>query len=484
MYSSRQNAERLKRRTGVMALALLDIAAMVLAFKLAIYLRTSIFPEFYASFPRHQPSADIFRFWWFFAIWLFFFIYEGLYSEVMPYWDEVRKVATASALATVGVFVVVSIGKLSGDVSRTVTVSMGVMLIFIYPFVRIQIKALLRMAGLLTRRVLILGAGKTGHLILTTMRKEPNLGYKVVGFLDDNPLLHGEIIDGVKVRGPISHAERYIRQGCISDVVIAMPGADGKFHQELINRLQYKAEHILFVPDLFGMAVLGITVQHFFNEQAFALQMKNNLAQPLNSFLKLVLDYTLSAVVLAASALPMVAMALAIKLTSRGPVLYTHERMGRSCVPFQCIKFRTMYSDADQRLEQILESDPDARKEWENKHKLTNDPRITPVGRLLRKTSMDELPQLFNVLKGDMSLIGPRPVTAREIDDYYKDMAKHCFQVLPGITGLWQVSGRSNTSYEYRIALDSWYVRNWNPWLDIVILFKTVRVVLLREGAG
>ncbi|KKK56202.1 hypothetical protein LCGC14_3066910, partial [marine sediment metagenome] len=208
-----------------------------------------------------------------------------------------------------------------------------------------------------------------------------------------------------------------------------------------------------------------------------------NLAHPLNSYLKLVFDYSLSAALLVAIALPMAAMAIVIKLTSRGPVLYRHERMGRLCAPFQCIKFRTMYADADQRLEQILKTDPDARNEWESKQKLPNDPRITPVGRLLRKTSMDELPQMFNVLKGEMSLIGPRPVTAKEIDDHYKEMAKHCFQVLPGITGLWQVSGRSNTSYDYRIALDSWYVRNWNIWLDIVILLKTVKVVFRKEGA-
>ncbi|MCK4910915.1 MAG: sugar transferase, partial [Thermodesulfovibrionales bacterium] len=337
----------MKRRIGILALALLDIAAMILAFKLAVVLRITIFPKFYDAFPKSLPSADVLRFWWFFAIWLFFFIYEGLYTEVMPYWDEVRKVATASALATVGVFVVVSIGKLSEDVSRTVTVSMGVMLIFMYPFIRIRIKAFLRMAGLLIRRVLILGAGKTGHLILTTMSKEPNLGYKVVGFLDDNPDLHGEFIDGVKVRGPLSHTERFIRHGCISDVVIAMPGADGKFHQELINRLQYKAEHVLFVPDLFGVAALGITVQHFFNEQALALQMKNNLANPLNSYMKLALDYSLSAGLLILSTLPMAVMALVIKFTSSGPVLYRHERMGRMCKPFQCIKFRTMYADAD-----------------------------------------------------------------------------------------------------------------------------------------
>jgi undecaprenyl-phosphate galactose phosphotransferase len=143
-----------------------------------------------------------------------------------------------------------------------------------------------------------------------------------------------------------------------------------------------------------------------------------------------------------------------------------------------------MFKDADTRLDNLLKNSEKSRKEWNNHWKLADDPRVTGIGKFLRQTSLDELPQIFNVLKGEMSLVGPRPVTKKEIDEYYKDQAKLCFGVIPGVTGLWQVSGRSNTSYDYRIALDSWYVRNWNLWLDIVILFKTFRVVIRREGAS
>jgi undecaprenyl-phosphate galactose phosphotransferase len=142
-----------------------------------------------------------------------------------------------------------------------------------------------------------------------------------------------------------------------------------------------------------------------------------------------------------------------------------------------------MYNDAEERINELLVNNPEANSEWDNHFKLKHDPRITKVGSFLRKTSLDELPQLYNVFKGEMSLVGPRPVTRQEIDEYYKDAAKICFSVPPGITGLWQVSGRSNTSYEKRIALDSWYVRNWNLWLDIVILLKTIRIVIRKEGA-
>ncbi|TAL25370.1 MAG: undecaprenyl-phosphate galactose phosphotransferase WbaP, partial [Nitrospirae bacterium] len=172
-----------------------------------------------------------------------------------------------------------------------------------------------------------------------------------------------------------------------------------------------------------------------------------------------------------------------IRLDSKGPVIFLQDRVGKKGKNFKCYKFRTMYKDAGKRLQELLESNEEARMEWEKFWKLKDDPRVTRIGRFLRKTSLDELPQLFNVFKGDMSLVGPRPVTQDEIDKYYKDAAELCFSVTPGITGLWQVSGRSNTSYEYRIALDSWYVRNWNLWLDIIILFKTIKVVVRGDGA-
>ena len=179
----------------------------------------------------------------------------------------------------------------------------------------------------------------------------------------------------------------------------------------------------------------------------------------------------------------MTIIALSIKINSKGPAIFSQERIGRNDRSFRCYKFRTMYNDAEKRLDTLLENNPEAKEEWEQYWKLQDDPRITTIGSFLRKTSLDELPQLFNVLKGDMSLVGPRPVTKKEIDEYYKESAKLCFGVPPGITGLWQVSGRSNTNYNYRIALDLWYVRNWNLWLDIVILLKTLKVVLNKEGA-
>lgn len=142
-----------------------------------------------------------------------------------------------------------------------------------------------------------------------------------------------------------------------------------------------------------------------------------------------------------------------------------------------------MYQDADIRLKEILKNDEEARKEWNMYYKLKNDPRITKIGKFLRKSSLDEVPQIFNVLKGEMSFVGPRPVLQDELDKYYKELSSYYYMVRPGITGLWQISGRNELNYEMRVAKDSWYVLNWSIWLDIVILFKTPGAVFQKKGA-
>jgi exopolysaccharide production protein ExoY len=180
---------------------------------------------------------------------------------------------------------------------------------------------------------------------------------------------------------------------------------------------------------------------------------------------------------------PVLLMAgLLVWLHDRGPVLYGHKRVGRQGRQFKCWKFRTMVQNGDEVLAAHLEANPEARIEWEETQKLTDDPRVTPIGAFLRKTSIDELPQLWNVLKGEMSVIGPRPITRKELDRYGKDR-RYYLLVRPGITGLWQVSGRSATTYERRVSLDRAYLENWSYGQDAMILVKTIPAVLKSEGA-
>jgi Undecaprenyl-phosphate galactose phosphotransferase WbaP len=182
-------------------------------------------------------------------------------------------------------------------------------------------------------------------------------------------------------------------------------------------------------------------------------------------------------------AFPFVALiAVAIKLTSSGPVFYRQVRYGRGGRTFTMWKFRTMVRNASEVLEDHLDANPRLREEWERSHKLRCDPRVTGLGRILRRTSLDELPQIWNVLRGEMSIVGPRPIVADEIPIYGGAYELYS-QVRPGITGLWQVSGRNDLPYEERVDLDTYYIRNWSPWLDLYILARTVAAVLLARGA-
>jgi undecaprenyl-phosphate galactose phosphotransferase len=198
---------------------------------------------------------------------------------------------------------------------------------------------------------------------------------------------------------------------------------------------------------------------------------------------KRVFDVLFSSGVLILGAPIFLLVALLILCTSRGKVVFSHERIGRGGKPFRCYKFRTMYADSEIRLKEILENDPQAKKEWETRFKLQNDPRVTPVGKFLRKTSLDELPQFWNVLKGDLSIVGPRPVVMKEVHTYLGPKAHKILSIRPGITGLWQVSGRSDTSYETRVHLDEQYVEKRSFMLDLRLIAKTIPAMISSRGA-
>ena len=226
------------------------------------------------------------------------------------------------------------------------------------------------------------------------------------------------------------------------------------------------------------LSIVRPTLIDGFGGLEFANQRKMRLLQTE----KWILDKLLAAVVFVCSLPIFIVVPLLVKLTSRGPVFYRHQRLGRRGLPFCVWKFRTMYVDADERLKAILDSDPARRAEWEANFKLANDPRVTPLGRFLRRTSIDEFPQLFNVFAGDMTLVGPRPIVEGEIPRYGESYETFS-SVKPGVTGLWQASGRSDTDYTRRVALDIHYILNWSPWLDLWILKKTFAAVVFMRGA-
>jgi undecaprenyl-phosphate galactose phosphotransferase len=236
-----------------------------------------------------------------------------------------------------------------------------------------------------------------------------------------------------------------------------------------------------FIPPMGGMSLYGMDVQHFFGSHTVLIKPKRRVEKPLNRFFKRVLDLVGASIGLLILGLPILIITRMIRKDG-GKAFYAQKRVGRDGKPFNCWKLRSMVPDADAVLKELLERDPDARAEYEADFKLKNDPRITKIGHVIRKTSIDELPQLWNVIKGEMSLVGPRPIVTKELEYYGKHQHDY-LATKPGLTGLWQVSGRNDTSYAYRVYLDSWYVAHWSLWTDIVIIVQTVVILLNRKGA-
>nr|WP_246680135.1 sugar transferase [Mesorhizobium sp. B2-8-9] len=204
---------------------------------------------------------------------------------------------------------------------------------------------------------------------------------------------------------------------------------------------------------------------------------------PVGGLLKRIMDLIIAATALVLAAPIMIVVGLLIRITAGGPAIFSHDRVGFGGKPFKCYKFRSMVANSEEVLKAYLHANPRARKEWEESRKIRNDPRVTFFGRLLRKSSLDELPQLINILRGDMSCVGPRPIVQDELKRYGDHQAEY-LGTRPGLTGLWQVSGRSSMDYDNRVALDSQYVRNWSIWLDVVILLRTIVAVMRVDRAS
>lgn len=261
----------------------------------------------------------------------------------------------------------------------------------------------------------------------------------------------------------------------------AIVTADGAFEVNFDGDIAWQHPRVTFAPEYLEEFPMLMCIATDGAGMA-GIQQQNRLCSPIQRILKRVIDLAII-ICVAPFWIPVVIMlAIAVKLSSRGPIFYKQKRLGRHSQHFYAWKFRTMMTNADEVLESYLDSNPELRKEWELDHKLKFDPRVTQLGRVLRKTSLDELPQLFNVLAGEMSLVGPRPIVDDEIQKY-RAVYRQYERVKPGITGLWQISGRNNTSYEERIRYDDYYIRNWSVWLDFFILFRTVKTVIFREGA-
>ena len=329
--------------------------------------------------------------------------------------------------------------------------------------------------------VVLAGDGQAAQRIVATLKCDSYSGIRIVGYFagtDRNGRGNRSFLDcGIPCLGTLHDIVPESRK---RNVKMLFACQDDRLFRTQMDEFATWFTYIDYLPTSRSFPIFGARAVSF--DGLGGLEMVNQGRMRMTRFNRRVMD-GLFAIVAFMVFLPVfVVVPPLVKLTSRGPVFYRHRRLGRGGRTIYILKFRTMYVDADERLQKILAEDPVAAKEWECNFKLKNDPRVTPLGRFLRKTSLDELPQLFNVLSGEMALVGPRPIVEEE-KPYYGDRYDLLASVKPGMTGLWQVSGRSETDYARRVALDAQYILNWSPWMDIWVLFRTVVAVLTMRGS-
>jgi len=364
--------------------------------------------------------------------------------------------------------------------------------------------------------VVVFGAGKVGRAVVSMLRSRPQLGLKPVAILDDDPERQGSVratwgetdiviepvrvagdedadtpsersaleqfseVEGVPVMGGLELAPALAQRLGVKTAVLAMPEIGAAQVLQVIERFADAYTNVLVIPDLFNLAHFGAPTRYLGGALGIEVQRQLLLRGPRAA--KRAMDIVLTILGLVAISPILLLLIVLIRLDSKGPAFYRQRRLGQDGVRFEAVKFRTMFNDAERRLNEVLESDPALKVEYDAFHKLTSDPRVTRIGRVLRKYSLDELPQLWNVLVGEMSLVGPRPYLEREIPDMDQKEGI-VLRVKPGITGIWQVTWRNESTFEQRVELDVEYVRNWSPWLDIYVLARTVPVVVGGTGS-
>ncbi|OAG27174.1 hypothetical protein TH606_08310 [Thermodesulfatator autotrophicus] len=462
-----------------------DLLVLTLSFFLALFTR-NLLGQVFKTIPFYSLSQGlslITSYWWLFIPIPLTFIYHRLYDRRLCFWEETRELLRALILAFLGIFALIFVKKLGPQISRLNFGFMFVYAIFLLPAGRYLLKIFLFKFSRYHRKALIIGASEGVECLIRALEKDKFLGYEVIGLLDDNPILKGKIIEGKKVFGSLRQLNKFISFLNVDTIFLNSASFENGKLAKILASIQNMVKEICILPDFKTFGMLNTETQTLFNEKLFLLKTRNNLKSPTNILLKKVMDYTFSLLLLPVLLPVMGIIAIFIKLDSPGPIFFVHERIGRFGKRIRVYKFRTMYQNADQLLEEYLAKNPEARKEWVLYKKLKCfDPRVTRMGKFLRKTSLDELPQIFNVLKGEMSLVGPRPYLPREETEM--NSYQHIILLTnPGITGLWQVSGRNNLTFRDRIKTDTWYVLNWSLWLDLIILLKTIIVVLKKEGA-
>ncbi|ELC0840482.1 MULTISPECIES: undecaprenyl-phosphate galactose phosphotransferase WbaP [Klebsiella] len=462
------------------ALALSDFLSFVISAYLAIGLLTITVTNYNDIVHTGQIEE------WLALHWVLAFSCVGWYSMRLrhyfyrkTFWFELKEI-----LRTLVIFAIIEIAVMAFTTwtfSRFLYVLTWVFILLFVPSFRMITKRILDLFGYWQRETWVIGSGPNACEAYKAISSERNLGLDIIGFIESSGgVREGATIDGVPVIS--SELDWLSSVDKKTQFIVAVEASQSDIRNTWLRNFMIKGyRYVSVIPTLRGMPLDSTDMSFIFSHEVMIFRVQQNLAKWSSRIIKRIFDIIGSLSILIILSPVLIYICKKVK-EDGGPAIYGHERIGKGGVSFKCLKFRSMVINSKEVLAELLDRDEDAKKEWDSTFKLKNDPRITPIGQFLRRTSLDELPQLFNVLKGEMSLVGPRPIITAELERY-NDEVDYYLLSKPGMTGLWQVSGRSDVDYETRVYLDAWYVKNWSMWNDIAILFKTINVVLKKDGA-
>jgi len=457
--------EWIKKISVVFILIVADLAGILISYALAYQLRAGVLSKFLGNLPPAFPIKYYIKYLYLLLIWPITFTYEGLYTKNYSASEEIIKLWKSLTVATLLTVILLFALKVRPSFSRSVLAISYVASLFVVPLIRLSLKRLLFSMNLGIKKMVFIGSSNEIKWLKSHVKNDKTCGYSVIAHFKKDEL--------------VKLPEIYQKEPF--DVIITSNLDNGSMYFLQSFAQEHGLEIILF-PENIIFDPQGIEIEEFFGFKA--LKLKYNLLIPRNATIKRILDLIASLIIFVVIFPVFIFILLLVKITSKGPVFFKQRRVGLHGKKFTLYKFRTMHLDADERLNTLLEKNPEAKEEWEKYRKLksTSDPRITPIGKILRRYSLDELPQFLNILKGDMSLVGPRPYLEEELK-FLGKRKDTILSVKPGLTGLWQVSGRNEIPFEERVLLDEYYVRNWSIFLDIAILVRTIFTAIKGEGA-
>jgi undecaprenyl-phosphate galactose phosphotransferase len=424
-----------------------DLLFLLLSLKIAFYIRVNYLMDILPTL-----SSSVEKYYWIVFLTSLIFFFEKIYFTRYDFWSDTKKVLKSLFISFAVLIIIITLTKMVHEYSRAFICIFYLITIFLIPTSKRFIKRLLFKFNFFRINVKVVGNSYLVEKMENELKENWYFGFNV--------------------------SKRNFQM-----VILISKNIDTKQFKKLVRNYSKRTRNIYIVPYMYHLDFTHADIVDYFNIRLSTIHLENRLLNYKNILIKTIFEKILVLCILPFGLILHLFMIVLIKSDSQGKVFFKQKRLGLSGETFSCYKYRTMYENGDEILKEYLKKNPDEVEYYDIYHKYKKDPRITKIGRFLRATSLDEFPQFFNVLRGDMNLIGPRPYMIKEKEKIGKYNQDIILEVKPGITGLWQVSGRSNLTFEERIELDKWYIYNWSLWMDFVIFMKTIHVVFSKIGA-